>query len=83
MEPLTKPNQIRIRIEDSDMDVLDALAGKTLSRTDVASVLLSAAVEAIRKNSGAVHFWPPHLKVEAPHEMFQLNEEAKKSKGRK
>ena len=51
----TKPNQIRIRIEDTDLPILDDLAGTVLSRTDVASVLLHAAVAAVRKNRGKIH----------------------------
>jgi hypothetical protein len=64
MPAATKPSQIRIRIENGDVELLDQLAGKTLSRTDVASVLLNAAVEAIRRNKGRVYYWPPKLKVE-------------------
>ena len=59
----TKPIQIRIRIADGDTGLLDDLAGPVMSRTDVASVLLHAAVKAIRKNKGKVHF-PPQFKVE-------------------
>jgi hypothetical protein len=64
MPTATKPTQIRIRIENGDTELLDKLAGKSLSRTDVASVLLNSAIEAIRKNKGRVHYWPPQLKVE-------------------
>jgi hypothetical protein len=64
MASKTKPSQVRIRIEDADIEVLDRLAGKSLSRTDVASVLLNSAVEAVRKNKGRVHFWPPKLRIE-------------------
>ncbi len=64
MPATMKPSQIRIRIENGDVQLLDQLAGKSLSRTDVASVLLNAAVEAIRKNKGRVHYWPPKFKVE-------------------
>ena len=64
MAAATKPTQIRIRIVDEDVEVLDELAGKAQSRTDVASVLLNAAVEAVRKNKGRVHYWPPILAIE-------------------
>lgn len=64
MATVIKPPQIRIRIEDDDAELLDELAGKSLSRTDVASVLLNAAVEAIRKNKGRVHYWPPKFTLE-------------------
>ena len=59
----TKPIQIRIRIADADTGVLDDLGGPVMSRTDVASVILHAAIEAIRKNGGVVHF-PPQFTVE-------------------
>ena len=59
----TKPTQIRIRIDDGDTVVLDDLAGPVLSRTDVASVLLHVAVQAVRKNKGKVHL-PPVFRVE-------------------
>jgi hypothetical protein len=76
MDPTTKPTQIRIRIENEDVDLLDELAGKVLSRTDVASVLLNAAVEAVRKNKGRIHYWPPKFTVEESNEpsRFELNE---------
>lgn len=64
MAAATKPTQIRIRIVDEDVTVLDQLAGKAQSRTEVASVLLNAAVEAIKKNKGRVHYWPPKLTVD-------------------
>jgi hypothetical protein len=64
MSAATKPPQIRIRIQEDDVAVLDQLAGKALSRTDVASVLLAAAVDAVRKNKGRVHFWPPKLSLD-------------------
>ncbi len=59
-----KPDQIRIRMDDEDIDLLDELAGKAQSRTDISSVLLHAAVEAIRNNKGKVHNWPPKFTVE-------------------
>lgn len=60
--PLVKPSQIRIRITDGDAEVLDRLAGQILTRTDVASVLLHAAVEAIKRNKNKIHF-PPEFEV--------------------
>ena len=64
MAGATKPTQVRIRIEEEDLELLKALAGKTQSRTDVATVLLGAAIEAVRKNKGRVHFWPPKFRLE-------------------
>jgi hypothetical protein len=48
-----------------DMHLLDQLAGKGLSLTEVASVILNAAVEAVRKNKSRVNCWPQKLAVEA------------------
>lgn len=58
----TKPAQLRIRIADEDMPVIEDLKGKVLSVTDVASMLLSAAVEAVKANGGRVNF-PPKFEV--------------------
>jgi hypothetical protein len=62
MAALTKPSQVRIRVTDEDAETLDKLAGQVLSRADVASVLLHAAIQAIHKNKGKVQF-PPELQV--------------------
>ncbi len=63
MAALTKPSQVRIRVTDEDAETLDKLAGEVLSRADVASVLLHAAIESIRKNKGRVAF-PPEFEVQ-------------------
>ncbi len=42
--------------------MLDQLAGKMLTRPDVASSLLAAAVDAVRKHGGKVSM-PPKLEV--------------------
>lgn len=73
---VTKPIQIRIRIADSDIGILDELAGPVMSRTDVASVLLHAALEAVRANKGRVHF-PPQFKVEGSEDASRWNEPTK------
>jgi hypothetical protein len=56
IETLKKPAQIRIRISDQDAETLDKLAGQILTRTDVASVLLHSALEAVRDDKGKMHF---------------------------
>jgi len=61
----TKPQQIRIRIPDADMPVIQDLAGNVLSITDVASLLLSAAIEAVKESGGQLHF-PPKFQVAGP-----------------
>lgn len=64
MSQSLKPDQIRIRIEKRDADLLDVLAGEILSRTDVASLLLHAALDAIREANGEISF-PPKFNVPA------------------
>lgn len=77
---VTKPVQIRIRIADEDMPIIIALAGRVLSVTDVASLLLSGAVEAVKNNSGEVAF-PPKFNVDnSPRVDLQLNEKPVKSR---
>jgi hypothetical protein len=63
MSSATKKAQVRIRIEDEDAPVLDKLAGKSLSRPDVASVLLAAAIEAVRDCKGHIGYWPPKFQI--------------------
>lgn len=65
--PQLKPSQIRIRIPDTDAELLDKLAGRALSRTDIASYVLSAALDAIRENEGKVSF-PPKFCVDVEEE---------------
>jgi hypothetical protein len=55
--------QLHLRIEPDEADLLDKLAGKSLSRQAVAGMLLTAAIEAIQKNQGRLTF-PPKFCVE-------------------
>jgi hypothetical protein len=57
-----KPMQIRIRVPEEDVEVLQMLGGKTLPVASVASSLLSAALEAVRENQGRLSF-PPKMQV--------------------
>lgn len=52
MNELNKPEIIRLRVAKADSELLNQLGGATLTRNDVASVLVEAAVEAIRQNGG-------------------------------
>jgi len=58
----TKPMQLRIRVDDEDVETLKTLAGKALSVAAVASGLLHAAIQAVRDNQGRLSF-PPTLQV--------------------
>lgn len=72
----TKPKQIRIRITEDDEAVLEQLKGKILSETDVASMLLHAACEAVRMDGASLRF-PISLAVAGgteANERFKLNE---------
>lgn len=62
MAALTKPSQVRIRVTDEDVQTLDKLRAEVLSRADVASALLHAAIDAIKKNKGRIQF-PPEFEV--------------------
>lgn len=64
MSELNKPEIIRLRVAKADSDLLNELGGSTLTRNDVASVLVEAAVEAIRKNGGRFTM-PLRLNIEA------------------
>ena len=77
---VTKPTQIRIRVTDADMPVIEDLAGNVLSITDVASLLLSAAVDAVKENKGRLNF-PPKFEVSAPErEIVALNDKPTKAR---
>ena len=53
---------LHIRLPADDLSVLDALANNILSRQQVATMLLHAAVEAVQANGGRVHL-PPKFTV--------------------
>ena len=64
MTPMSKPDQLRLRVTPDDAALLDRLAGGTLNRNDVASLMLEAAVRAIR-NNGEAFSMPLRLRVDA------------------
>lgn len=53
MSAITKPQQLRLRITDEDGFLLKRLAGTSLTQNDVATVLLEAAIRAVRSNGDA------------------------------
>jgi len=57
-----KPAQIRIRVSSADAEVIDILAGTVLSRNEIASALLGAAIQAVRENNCKLQM-PPKFKV--------------------
>jgi hypothetical protein len=75
-----KPNQVRIRISDDAASVLDALGRGVLSRTDIATYLLNAAVEAVKENGGWVHMPPRLLVVDERPTEYRLNEKSSKKR---
>lgn len=72
-----KTTLVNIRLEDASIETLDRLAGKGLNRQAVARMLLMAAIDAVEKNQGNLHF-PPQFSVEQKAldsiEMSRLNE---------
>ena len=76
---LVKPEQIRIRVPTDDVSTLDELAGSILSRTDVATMLLHAAIEAVRQNPTALKF-PPAFVISIPPANPKLNDKSKPKK---
>ena len=73
----TKPTQIRIRILDEDVELLQKLAGKSMSMATVAAGLVTAAIDAVRENKGKLHF-PPKLLVSDFEPMTEPPTKAKK-----
>jgi hypothetical protein len=63
MSSKLKANQVRVRLEDADAPIVDKLAGKSLSRANVTSVLLAAAIDAVREAGGHVGYWPPKFQI--------------------
>ena len=57
-----KTTLVNLRLENDVIVTLDKLAGKALNRQAVARMLLLAAIEAVEKNQGKLHF-PPHFQV--------------------
>lgn len=76
---LVKPEQIRIRVPADDVEMLDDLAGSILSRTDVATMLLHAAIEAVRSNPSALKY-PPVFVVTVAESNPALNDKARGKK---
>lgn len=68
MSAVNKPEIVRLRVSESDNTVLVDAGGQALNRNDIASLLLTAAIEAVRENGG--HFrMPLKLRVEETEEL--------------
>jgi hypothetical protein len=78
-----KPSQIRIRISEGDTEILDKLGGEVLSRTDVATVLLKGAIEAVKINRLKVPFPPKFAVSEEENQVSYLNEKEAAASRRK
>lgn len=74
---LLKPNQLRVRIDNDDERTLEELCGRILSPPVLASMLLHAALQAVRDNGGSMTF-PPRFKVDTTPERLELNDKPKK-----
>lgn len=62
MAAITKPEQIRLRVSPEHKRVIHDLAGAILTDADVASMLIEAAIEAV-KRSGGQFTYPLRLEV--------------------
>lgn len=71
--------QIKLRVPPDDAKFLDDLAGQLFSRNDMATMLLHAAVNAVRDNPDALKF-PPTLIVTEPPSGNALNDSPRKKK---
>ena len=70
MSELNKPQQLRIRVTHDNSQWLDSIGAPALSRNDVATVLLEAAIRAVQANGGT---YPTPLDFQIPrkHEAEQ------------
>lgn len=72
-----KTTLLNIRLETSQIEKLDELAGEALNRQAVGRMLLIAAIDAVRRNQGKLTF-PPKFEVrdETPFAAtsFRINE---------
>jgi len=73
-------NQIRIRLQKEDLETLDELCIGAFSRQQVASMLLAAAVHAVRENAGSLSFPPKFTVGVHEHRASYLSEPAPKRK---
>jgi hypothetical protein len=75
-----KTTQIHLRLTPDEAELIDELAGDALGRQAIASMLLSAAIEAVRENGRQISI-PPCLTVSAKppgRSHYVLNETPKK-----
>lgn len=72
--PITKPTQLRVRIADEDMPLIESLAGRILTPPAVAAMLLAAAIEAVREARANIPFPPRFIVNTAPRPELALNE---------
>ena len=71
--------QINPRVSSDDAKVLDGLGGSIFSRNQIATMLLHAAIEAVRDNPDALKF-PPAFSVTDPPSGNELNQKSKPKK---
>jgi hypothetical protein len=57
-----KKTLVNLSLEDDEIAILDAMAGKALNRQAVARMLLIAALEAVQRNQGRLHL-PPRFEI--------------------
>jgi hypothetical protein len=57
-----KKTLVNLSLEDNEVAVLDAMAGKALNRQAVGRMLLIAAIEAVQANGGKINL-PPKFAV--------------------
>ena len=73
--------QFRVRVNEDNSATLRRLAGDSgVQPIDIATMLLHAAVAAVRENGGKIHL-PPRFKViEETSSRYEFNEKAAKRK---
>jgi len=76
VRPPTKPSQLRVRVADADMPIIEDLAGRVLTPPAVAAMLIAAAIDAIRESKGNLPF-PPRFVVDRSSPASRLNDKAK------
>lgn len=67
-----KTTLLNLRLEESEIAILDELAGRALNRQAVGRMLLQAAIEAIQKNQGRLNFPPCFDVSDPPHPVSRL-----------
>lgn len=71
-----KTTQLRLRLSPDELETLDEMCIASFTRQSIASMLLSAAIHAVRENNGRMSF-PPRFTVGIHDEKLAIMNEEK------